>query len=327
MKLKTELGKLLPVYLRDVFADEAKDFTPWLAQQENLNLLGETIGLNLQCEQEEKSVGPYSADILCKDTATDNWVLIENQIEKTDHTHLGQLLTYAAGLEAVTIVWIARKFTDEHRAGLDWLNEHTDEQINFFGLEIELWRIGNSPVAPKFNIRCQPNDWSRAVKAAAGHGEISELGQLRLRFWTAFKEYMEKNSDSNIVCLKPAPRPYMDHPLDRAGIQLSSKITTLNSVPNSSNPEIRVALYLKGDHAQQHFAQLEAKKNEIEQSIGSKLIWHNPPGNRQCQIYLPRDEDFLNEKLWPQQHQWLKENLELFKTVFGPIVETLRDTE
>jgi hypothetical protein len=138
MSIKT-LGRLQKVELREAWLSESRDFTPWLAQEENLNLLGEAIGIELELESQEKDVGPFRADILCKDTSTDNWVLIENQLERTDHSHLGQLLTYAAGLNAVTIVWIAERFTEEHRATLDWLNERTDEKINLFGLEIELW--------------------------------------------------------------------------------------------------------------------------------------------------------------------------------------------
>src|SRR5205823_7927290 len=120
-----DLGRLQKVDLREAWTSECSDFTPWLAQEANLQLLGETIGIELELESQEKGVGPFRADILCKDTATDNWVLIENQLERTDHTHLGQLITYAAGLNAVTIVWIADRFTEEHRAALDWLNEHT----------------------------------------------------------------------------------------------------------------------------------------------------------------------------------------------------------
>ena len=113
-----KLGRLKKVDLREVWKTEAQHFTPWLANEENLALLGDTIGLDLECEAVEKNVGPFRADILCKDTANDSWVLIENQVERTDHTHLGQLLTYAAGLKTVTIVWIAQRFTDEHRAAL-----------------------------------------------------------------------------------------------------------------------------------------------------------------------------------------------------------------
>lgn len=117
--MASQLGRLEKVELREVWKTEASDFTPWLAQEQNIELLGETIGIDLEVEAQEKNVGPFRADILCKDTLTDNWVLIENQLERTDHTHLGQLLTYAAGLNAVTIVWIAERFTDEHRATLD----------------------------------------------------------------------------------------------------------------------------------------------------------------------------------------------------------------
>ena len=151
-----ELGELIKVPLREFWEGEASDFTPWLADEENIGLLGDTIGVELEVEAQERNVGPFRADILCKDISTDNWVLIENQLEPTDHTHLGQLLTYAAGLNAVTVVWIAESFTNEHRAALDWLNKITAEGFSFFGLEIELWRIGDSPIAPKFNVVSHP---------------------------------------------------------------------------------------------------------------------------------------------------------------------------
>ena len=119
--------------LKEVWEHEATSFTPWLAQEENIGLVGEAVGLDeLVVEAQEKSVGPFRADILCKDPSTDRYVLIENQLEKTDHGHLGQILTYAAGLGACTIIWIARSFTPEHRAALDWLNEITDERFHFF---------------------------------------------------------------------------------------------------------------------------------------------------------------------------------------------------
>ena len=153
-----ELARLEAVDPRTCWKNEAADFTPWLAEAENIKLLGDTIGLDLELEAQEKGVGPFRADLLCKSTVDDSFVLIENQLERTDHSHLGQLLTYAAGLQAVTIVWIAHKMTDEHRAALDWLNEVTNSQINFFGLEIELWKIERSPLAPRFNVVSKPND-------------------------------------------------------------------------------------------------------------------------------------------------------------------------
>jgi hypothetical protein len=155
------LGRLEKVDLRDIWTTEATDFTPWLARQENLAVLGETLGIELELEAQERAVGPFRADILCKDIGTDRWVLIENQLERTDHVHLGQLLTYASGLEAVTIIWIAARFTEEHRSTLDWLNRITDESFRFFGLEVELWRIGTSAAAPKFNIVSKPSACDR----------------------------------------------------------------------------------------------------------------------------------------------------------------------
>ena len=174
------LGRLTRVDLRDIWTREADDFTPWLAREENLTILSETLGIDLELEAQEKAVGPFRADVLCKDIGTGTWVLIENQLERTDHGHLGQLLTYASGLEAVTIVWIAARFTEEHRSTLDWLNRITDESFRFFALEIELWRIGESPTAPKFNVVSKPNDWSRSVAQAARSIEDSELSQTRL---------------------------------------------------------------------------------------------------------------------------------------------------
>src|SRR5689334_13079677 len=192
-----EFGKLEKVDPRSAWATEASHFTPWLAHPEHLRLLSEAIGIDLELEAQEKSVGPFRADILCKDTVTANWVLIENQLERTDHTHLGQLLTYAAGLDAVTIVWIASRFTEEHRAALDWLNNATATGFNFFGLEIELWRIGDSPLAPKFNVISKPNDWSKSVReqaTGAQAGQMTEFQRLHLEFWTQFRKYLE---DSN----------------------------------------------------------------------------------------------------------------------------------
>src|SRR5262245_9217077 len=176
------LGRLERLDLRTAWKSEAGDFTPWLAQKDNIALLSETLGLELELEAQEKNVGPFRADILCKDTATSAWVLIENQLERTDHSHLGQLLTYAAGLEAVTIVWVAQTFTEEHRATLDWLNEITDDRFNFFGLEVELWRIGVSAPAPKFNIVSKPNDWTKQVSrgVSAISGELTPARQLQL---------------------------------------------------------------------------------------------------------------------------------------------------
>ncbi|MBC2734160.1 MAG: DUF4268 domain-containing protein [Desulfobacteraceae bacterium] len=164
MATKLELSRLSKVVLRDCWDHEALDFTPWLSEPENLELLSDTVGMQLELVGTENHVGPFRADILCRDLISDSQVLIENQLNRTDHTHLGQLMTYAAGLDTVNIIWVAQQFTEEHRSALDWLNRITDEQFRFFGLEVELWKIGDSHVAPKFNIISKPNDWVKATR-------------------------------------------------------------------------------------------------------------------------------------------------------------------
>lgn len=315
------LGRLSRVELRRVWESEPSGFTPWLAREENLKLLGDTIGIDLELESQEKAVGPYRADLLCKDTATDHWVLIENQLDRTDHTHLGQLLTYAAGLQAVTVVWIAERFTEEHRAALDWLNERTDEQINLFGLEIELWQIEDSAIAPKFNIVSQPNEWSRTLQQSVAAG-VSEHKQLQLRFWTAFREYME-DRESPVRCQKPAPQHWNNHAVGRSGIHLASVVSSWNSATEERTPEIRAELVLTGPQSKQHFSALEARKAEIETSLGFPLTWHNPENKTMCRIYTRADADFTNEALWPQQFEWLRQKQEAMLKYFAPIVKKL----
>jgi hypothetical protein len=314
------LGRLEKVDLRKEFSSEAGDFSPWLAQDENLQLLGEAVGLNLELEAREKEVGPFRADLLCKDTANDSWVLIENQFGRTDHTHLGQILTYTAGLEAVTVIWIAEKFTEEHRAALDWLNERTDDEINFFGLEMELWRIGNSSAAPKFNIISKPNDWTRSVQQAA-KGGLTDNKRIQLAFWVAFRDYMEEHS--SIRCPKPSPQHWMNHSIGISGFNLSSIASAYNTETNQYAPEIRVEFVLTGKNAKQNFGILENKRDTIEKQVGFPIRWHNPEGTNQCRIFMRKDADFRDSSLWPKQHEWLQKNLELFQRVFTPIVKSL----
>jgi hypothetical protein len=317
----SSLGKLEKVDLRKVWKNESGEFTPWLALEENLNILSDTIGMDLELHTQEQSVGPYSADILCKDTATGSWVLIENQLEKTDHTHLGQLMTYAAGLQAVTIIWIAAHITDEHRAALDWLNEITDDGFNFFGIEIELWKIGNSPVAPKFNIVSQPNDWSKSIKKTREHSDLSETKKLQLEYWMAFRQYMEE-SKSKVKCQKPAPQHWMNHGIGRSGFHLASIASAWNSETNSYiTGEIRVDMNVLD--ADKYYIAIENQKTEIERELGLKLTWSNQEGTKSRKVYIRRDADISDRKDWTNQHRWLKEKLEAFYTVFAPRIKAL----
>ncbi|MGL5363518.1 MAG: DUF4268 domain-containing protein, partial [Bosea sp. (in: a-proteobacteria)] len=186
------LGRLSQVDVRTVWRHEAADFTPWLAQPESLKLLAETLRLGeLTLQATEKDVGDFSADIVALEEDGTH-VLIENQLEATDHRHLGQVLTYLAGLEGeATIVWIATRFREEHRAAIDWLNANTNERFDFFGIEIEVLKIGSSAAAPRFNIVAKPNDWSRAVGVASrrlAEGAVSEGQTFFKEYWLALKD-------------------------------------------------------------------------------------------------------------------------------------------
>jgi hypothetical protein len=311
----SELGRLTPVSLREFWSDESSEFTPWLAKEENLKLLGDTIGIELEFEAQEKDVGSFRADILCKNTLDGSWVLIENQLENTDHKHLGQLLTYAAGLEAVTVIWIAAKFIEEHRAALDWLNEKTDGRINFFGLEVELWRIGNSPIAPKFNIACKPNDWSKTVAEAAGRINLTETKQLLLEYWTKFSEYV-KGTSKIISTQKPLPQNWTNISIGRSHFHLVATVNTWDK-------QISAYLCLSGTEAKPHFYLLQRDKEEIERELGAAVDWRERVESKESHLMLRKSADPTNRSLWREQHKWLAEQLERLHRVLSGRIKKL----
>ncbi len=316
----TPLGRLTRVDLRDIWTSEATDFTPWLARPENLSVLGETLGIELELEAQEKAVGPFRADILCKDIGTDAWVLVENQLERTDHSHLGQLLTYASGLQAVTIVWIAARFTEEHRSTLDWLNKITDDSFRFFGLEVELWRIGESPAAPKFNIISKPNDWSRSVARGARAIEDAELSETRImqrEYWDAFQTILEGEDGPVSGSRKPQPQPWMAYGIGRSGFHVAT-------VMRRPRNQIHAELYISGDRAKAYFGLLEMQREAIEQELGYGLEWDELPARRDCRITsCLNDVNPEDEADWPRQHEWLAKRLNDMHRVFARRVKEL----
>ena len=303
------LGRLEQVELRDVWPSESGNFTPWLAQEGNLSLLADTIGLDLELVAVERAVGPFRADIVCKDTVSGAHVLIENQIEWTDHTHLGQLLTYAAGLSAVTIVWIARRFTEEHRAALDWLNESTTENIDFFGLEIELWRIGHSDVAPKFNIVSQPNDWVKGGGVIIA-GELTATQQLQLEYWKAFQALVAEQSKL-IRPRKPSPQHWCDFALGRSNVYLQAAI-------DSQKKLLSAGIAMDGPYNKSFYHQLYAQRQEIEKGLGGQVTWWELPEKKSSYVSIYRPDSPLGDRdTWPAQHDWLLQKLELLHRVFA----------
>jgi len=314
------LGRLERVEIRDIWLGEATHFTPWLAKEQNLALLADTLGLDLELEAQEKAVGPFRADILCKDANSEEWVLVENQLERTDHSHLGQLLTYASGLKAVTIVWIATRFTEEHRSTLDWLNQITDASFRFFGLELEAWKIGNSAAAPKFNIVSKPNNWSRSVASAARAIDESELSDVRLRqleYWKAFHDVLNELAGPISGNRKAQPQSWMSYGIGRSH-------THVGAVMIRPQRKIRSEVYLSGDYAKQWFRQLEEQKADIENDLGYKLVWEFLPDRNDCRISSYLEEiDPEDETHWREQHVWLARRVNDFHRVFSDRVREL----
>lgn len=160
-----QLGKMKKIKdLRSVWKNEPKNFSKWLSEEENLNLLGNEIGVDITLDQLESRVGDFSVDILATEVDTNKKIIIENQLEDTNHDHLGKIITYASGKNAEIIIWIVKRAREEHRKAIEWLNDNIDAKISFFLVEIELWQIDNSPLAPHFNVIERPNDWAKNVK-------------------------------------------------------------------------------------------------------------------------------------------------------------------
>jgi hypothetical protein len=317
-----QLGRLSAVDLRDAWNSEAEHFTPWLAEAGNLELLGRTLDLELEVDSVEKAVGPYRADILCREAGTDRLVLIENQIEATDHRHLGQLLTYAAGLDTAVICWLARRFTEEHRAVLDWLNEITDDRFAFFGVEIELWKIGDSEPAPRFSIVAQPNEWRRAVAKGASRVRADEPEGIdinRVTYWAAFEQALEERNGP----LKPRGRP------PRAGAYSFTIASNMYlwAYRDVARREIGVYLGLYGPQSAERYQLLVADQMTIDAELHvdesstriAPVEWQEKAvGNNYRVMQKLPCTDVTDELDWPRQHKWLIERLERFNALFRP---------
>jgi hypothetical protein len=311
-----KLGKLEKLDLRNYWKKEDTDFTPWLAGEENIQLLGETIGIELEVQSQEEGVGPFRADILCLDTASNHYVLIENQLERTDHTHLGQLMTYAAGLDAVTIVWIAQRFTEEHRAALDWLNRITDDTFNFFGIEIELYRIGDSLPAPMFNIVSKPNDWAKSVKKSAATQNVTDTKLLQQQYWQGLKDFMEDNK-SFVKMQSPQPQHWTNAALGRSNFHLSATV-------NSREKTISIWLNITGNNAKDNFDKLyEMAYDKSKSEVSEEIIWDVMEGRKMSCVILKTAGDINQKTDWTNQFEWFKTNLEKFTRYFKPHIKNL----
>ncbi len=301
------LAKIEKVSLREVWKHEALDFTNWLAQQDNIEILSDEIGIDMSVIETESSVGSFSLDILAEEVISGRKIVIENQLEMTNHDHLGKIITYASGLNAEIIIWIVASVRDEHKQAIDWLNEHTDSNINFFAIQMEVWKILDSPYAPKFHVIAKPNDWAKAVKITSHTNELSETKQLQLNFWTSFKEYVI-NVDSSLRLRKPYPQHWYDI---NAGFASNAYITlTLNS----QSGEMACEVYIPD--SKKLFNALYKRKDLIECELSKELEWKELPVKKASRIKLISKADITHQQEWEQYFSWMLNNVMLFKRIF-----------
>lgn len=314
--MKAPLGKLERISLRKAWAHEAGEFTPWLAQADNLTLLAQSLGLNeLELVGIEHPVGDFKVDVLCSDDG--GKVIIENQLAKTDHTHLGQILTYAAGVGARKVIWVAESFRTEHVAALEFLNHHTTDELDFFAVEIELWRIGDSPMAPSFNVVVKPNDWAKTgqqnAKAAA---TMTPTKQRQLKFWTDWSAWLQ-GKGSTLRTQKPMPQHWTNIALGRAGIHLAASV-------NSRENRVGVEVYIDHANSKSMFKQLHAHQAAIHEALKTELDWLELPDGHACRILHVRPESPLeDEAQWPAYFAWLEDAALRMSAVFRPLVKEL----
>ncbi len=295
---------------------EDGNFTPWLAESSAIKLLGDALGLELSVEATEYKVGAFRADILARaDDEPAHRVVIENQFGGTDHGHLGQILTYLAGIEdAKTVVWIAEKIHSDHRAAVDWLNTNTGDEFSFFAIEIELWRINDSPPAPRFNVVASPNDWTRSTRQATG--VLSVSGNIRVAYWSAFAQFL-KEKQSTFRMARTNKETWFTFAMGRSGFHI-------NAIVNIEKQRVGVELYTGVDPSKTGFRALLADKEIIEREFGAPLEWQELPGKKAWRIAIYRnDVDPADSSQYGSLHAWTLDKMERFRKVFTARVRAL----
>ena len=303
------LGKLEEVTdLRTVWAHEALDFTNWLADEKNIQLLANATGLDgITVEETESHVGNFRADILAVETNTSRKIIIENQLEETNHDHLGKLITYAAGKDAQIIIWLVKRACDEHRAAVEWLNNHTDDEVGFFLCEIKLYRIDGSKPAVKFDVIEKPNDWTKVLRKTESLGETE---QQRLDYWTAFQDYAFKNESfaKNFNRRKATTDHWLSYSIGSSACYISVLQIRRD---NALGAEINI----RDD--KDLFHSLLANKDAIESESGLRFDWRELPDKKASRIVIFKEVSFDDRKAWHKQFDWLIEILPKMKNTFA----------
>ena len=258
-----ELGKLEEINIRKVWAHEQYDFSDWLSKEDNIQQLGNTLNLSLTDVETEKFVGSYRCDIICKDEITGKNVLIENQLEPTNHDHLGKIITYASGLDASVIIWIVESAKEEHSSAIEWLNKHTDDDVSFFLIEVHAYTIEGSKPAPYFKIIQQPNDFVKQVKNITKNAELNDSQNSRLEFWNRFNDVLEKNG-------KPfnKRKATTDH---WYSVAVGSSQCHISIDLVNREHKIRISMWIPDNKSL--YDTFYSNKNSIEKEIGHSINW------------------------------------------------------
>lgn len=296
--------------LRIVWPNEASDFTPWLASDDNIERLADAVGLEITVEETESQVGSFSVDIFASETGTGRKIIIENQLEDTNHDHLGKLITYAAGKSAEVIIWLVKRAREEHRAAIEWLNNHTDDNIGFFLCEIKLFKIGSSEPALKFEVIERPNGWSKAVKK---DDTLSEAAQQRYaqryNYWAAFNDYAFQNLEfaKNFNRRKPSRDHWLDFSIGSSACHISvSQIRKRNN--------LLAEIYINDD--KDLFNYLLQQKDAIETESGLIFDWQELPERKASRIIISNPVDFNDKSQWQAQFDWLIDTMLKMKAAF-----------
>ena len=281
------LGKLKEVDIRDLWKHEQYDFSTWLSKSENIEELNEILGLTLIDISKETYVGAYRCDLFAKDETTGTKVIIENQLEMSNHDHLGKIITYASGLDAKVIVWIVKEAREEHRSAIEWLNNISGNNVGFFLLELHAYKIGDSDPAPMFKVVEQPNDFIKNNKANKNDESMNKSQSQRLEFWTQFNEILVKRGKPFNV-----RKATTDHWYD---VAMGSGEAHVSITLVNKDSSIGIELSIPKD--KQLFDKLYAKRKEIESALGFELDWRRLDNAKASRIiYYIKGLDFDNHK-------------------------------
>jgi hypothetical protein len=306
-----QLGRINKLNPREVWPHEALDFTRWLAREENINILCEELQINICNVRAEASAGRFNVDIVGDDVDTGKKVVIENQLESTDHKHLGQLLTYASAYDACVIVWIVSDYSEEHRQAIDWFNKNMPDAISFFLVQIEVYRIGDSDPAPKFNIISEPNNWSKVIKQSSAGDSVSDLKLLQQEFWQELKSFAAAANTELNIGRSPRPQHWYNIAMGTSRCHLALTL-------NTQKGYIGCEVYIRNDP--ELYATFSAKKEQIEADVGAKLEWMELPNATASRIQLTFTGDPRDRAKWSEYHSWCLDTAYKFSVAFRPHV-------